>query len=566
MARTNFWNKLFGSALVAQAPRKRRAHRSWNSLQRHGLTRKLKVEGLEARVCLNGSWATEAPMPTPRRSFEIAADPASGLIYAVGGRSAPSPEATTENEVYDPATNSWAIKTPLPSPHADGGAAFVDGVLYVIGGYTGSGFTAGVEAYNPATDTWTARASVPEVSVSFGIAVVDDIIYVIGGNNTSTALAHTYAYDPATDSWMAKAPYPGNIGAPAVGVLNGIIYAAGGQGTAGTVATVEAYDPVTDTWTAKADMLTPRQEAAGSVVGGRLYVMGGGFFGSSGNSGPLATVEVYDPASDTWTADTSMPTARLDPGAATVNGVIYVLGGRDEPDHKFGANEAFTPIQTSFVSVVGGSFVYDGLPHGATSSSVTGAGGLNTVADSFSYAGTGATTYGPTSTPPTDSGTYSVIATYNGDATHSGSVSAPADITINKADVDATGSTESSINISKAGTIMFELSNVTAILARDGTVYDLFNGATFQLRIGGENGTLYSVSSTAVVLANGSIQISWRMTQELYNDLHSVLGSATPSNKTPVDFFISGTSTDGNYLLTGDAFSRICQQGKVNFT
>jgi len=242
------------------------------------------------------------------------------------------------------------------------------------------------------------------------------------------------------------------------------------------------------------------------------------------------------------------------------------MGGRDEPDHKFGANEAFTPIHPSFVTVVGGSFTYDGLPHGAASSLVTGAGGLNTIASSFSYAGTGATTYGPTSTPPTDSGTYSVIATYNGDATHTSSVSSPDAITIAKADLSATVSTESSINIAKNGNIVFTLANVSGIVAGDGTVYDLFNGATFRLRIGGESGTLYSVSSTAIVLANGSIQISWRMTQELYSDLHAMLGSATPSNKTPVDFFISGTSSDGNYLLTGDAISRIFQQGKVNFT
>jgi hypothetical protein len=280
-------------------------------------------------------------------------------------------------------------------------------------------------------------------------------------------------------------------------------------------------------------------------------------------------MDAYDPATNAWTTQPAMPTARGYLAAAAVNGVLYAMGGISaytNPPSVVAANEAFTPIQPSTVSVVGGSFTYDGLPHGATSNSVTGSGGLNTTADSFSYAGAGDTVYGPTSTPPTDVGTYTVIAIYDGDDTHSGSISAPAKITINKAVLTATGNTENSINISKAGTITLTLSNVTGILADDGSAYDLFSGATFQLRIGGESGTLYSVSSAAIVLSNGSIQISWRMTQELYNDLYARLGSATPSNKSLIDFFVSGTSNDGNYELDGDALSSIFQQGKVVFS
>lgn len=208
------------------------------------------------------------------------------------------------------------------------------------------------------------------------------------------------------------------------------------------------------------------------------------------------------------------------------------------------------------VSVTGGTFTYDGSAHGATSNSVTGPGGLNTTAELAYYSGETLL-----SGAPTNARTYTVVANYAGDANHNAG-SASDILTILAKDLTATGSTQSSINISKAGTLTFTLSNVSGIIVGDDTVSDLFNGATFQLSV---NGTLYSVTSTATVLTDGTIEISWRMSQELYQDLYAALGSATPSNKTLVDFSVSGTSNNGNYTITEDVFSRIFQQGKVLF-
>src|SRR4051812_23377136 len=56
-------------------------------------------------------------------------------------------------------------------------------------------------------------------------------------------------------------------------------------------------------------------------------------------------------------------------------------------------------------------------------------------------------------------------------------------------------------------------------------------------------------ASSATVLGNGTVQVSWRMTQELYNDLFAALNGATPSNKSLADFFVSGTSNNGDYTI-----------------
>src|SRR5262249_52704562 len=126
---------------------------------------------------------------------------------------------------------------------------------------------------------------------------------------------------------------------------------------------------------------------------------------------------------------------------------------------------------------------FSGSPQETCSATVTGDGGLNQSL-TVDYINN------------VDAGTASASATYPGDANYNTS-SAAASFQIRPKNLHATASTESSINIAKNGNIVFTLSNVSGILAGDGTVYDLFNGATFRLRIGGENGTLYSVSSTA---------------------------------------------------------------------
>lgn len=73
--------------------------------------------------------------------------------------------------------------------------------------------------------------------------------------------------------------------------VNGILYVIGGHTSRDTsVATVEAYDPVTDTWTRKTDMPTPRAKLTSFVIDGRIFVAGGRY-----GLTDLATLEVYTP-------------------------------------------------------------------------------------------------------------------------------------------------------------------------------------------------------------------------------------------------------------------------------
>ena len=85
-------------------------------------------------------------------------------------------------------------------------------------------------------------------------------------------------------------------------------------------------------------MPSARQGAQAAAIDGIVYVIGGYRDGTY-----LATVDAYDPASDTWVADASMPGPRYMAGGAVVDGVAYVIGGIASPTDFVATNEAFTP-------------------------------------------------------------------------------------------------------------------------------------------------------------------------------------------------------------------------------
>ena len=84
------------------------------------------------------------------------------------------------------------------------------------------------------------------------------------------------------------------------------------------------------------------------------------------------------------------------------------------------------------VAAAGGSFTYTGSPQ-AGSGTATGVLSEDLGAVTLSYSGTGTTTYGPTATPPTDAGSYSVTASFAGSTNYNPGSSSAAALTIAKA-------------------------------------------------------------------------------------------------------------------------------------
>ncbi|MDQ1266385.1 MAG: hypothetical protein QG635_1537, partial [Bacteroidota bacterium] len=202
--------------------------------------------------------------------------------------------------------------------------AAANGKIYVMSG-TGSG-TAVTHEYDPATDTWSNKAPIPQSTFWSTASEVGGKIYVMGGGQAYPGKTYNYIYDPATDSWTKGADLLTGRMYHSAAVANGKIYLMGGQNGDGTSEWYfDEYDPAADSWQRKAQILHNSAWYSGAVgVGSKVYRIAGG------GSNPTLTKDYfdeYDVVTDTWTALTPFPIKLHAPAAVNLNGNIVVAGG-----------------------------------------------------------------------------------------------------------------------------------------------------------------------------------------------------------------------------------------------
>ena len=291
-------------------------------------------------------WTTKNPMPTPRYDFAIAAY--QNKIYCIGGKTDSTPSAT--NEVYDPASDSWETKVAMPTPRHGLEANVVNGKIYLISGLVQHRrfpdvkgtfeLTNITEVYDPATDTWTIKAPIPNAASYYSSAVVNNKIHIISVTQSNPEpLTRTQIYDPETDTWSygAASPFPVDMagGATVAGVTPQRIYVIGGRTSGLEVSYNQVYNPENDSWSMGSAMSTARYGLAVAVVNDEIYAIGG-------LAGSFVTVvqndcnEQYDPLEDktipsapstspSHPHDTSTPEAEREPFPTALVAATFVI-------------------------------------------------------------------------------------------------------------------------------------------------------------------------------------------------------------------------------------------------
>ena len=230
------------------------------------------------------------------------------------------------------AEGTWATRADMPTGRWELSTCVVDGKIYAIGG-AGPVYQAlrTVEEYDPATDTWTTKSEMPTARQGLSTSVANGKIYAIGGgvaSSSSYTSVKTFStveeYNPATDTWTTKSEMPTARGWHSANVLDGRIYVIGGSSAAGpsggtAILAVEVYEPATDSWTQKGDIPARRGAGFTCVVDGKIYAFGG--------YGGLNKVHEYDPVTDTWIQKANMPTRRRGLSTSVLHGKIYAIGG-----------------------------------------------------------------------------------------------------------------------------------------------------------------------------------------------------------------------------------------------
>jgi N-acetylneuraminic acid mutarotase len=128
------------------------------------------------------AWEKRAPMPTARE--HVASCVLGGKMIVVGGWSG---DRTVVNaaEAYDPAADRWVSLAPMPTARGGLGAAVLDGACWVVGGEHWTGDLPGTyganESYDPSSNAWTSRAPMPTSRHGLGVATFGDALWAIGG-------------------------------------------------------------------------------------------------------------------------------------------------------------------------------------------------------------------------------------------------------------------------------------------------------------------------------------------------------------------------------------------------
>jgi len=232
----------------------------------------------------------------------------------------------------------WATSASMSTPHMYGSAIGLnDGRVLVIGGAS----TRATEIYDPVADRWTPTGEIENAS---GTAVLlpNGSVLVTGGRpplGPHGVYASATRFDPFQNRWLPAAPMLRPRAGHVFMVLpDDRVLAAGGidQIAAGPIRTntTEIYDPATDQWTAGPPMTVARAgHTTTRLAAGKFLIVGGDEGGAS--------AEIYDTATNSWTPVAPMGQARQSHTANWLpNNTVLVTGD--------GTAELYDPASNSW--------------------------------------------------------------------------------------------------------------------------------------------------------------------------------------------------------------------------
>ena len=324
--------------------------------------------------------------------------------------SAPGPYFTALSGAGQALTTprAGAIAAPLP-----------DGQVLIAGGYSGaSTYLTSAELFNPLTQQFTALTGTNQslaVARAFATAtnLPDGDVLIAGGYDGNTAQSSAELFDPSTDTFTlltgaGQSLVTARYAAVAAPLPDGDVLIAGGfnatvpppHSTNGVLASAELFDPTTETFSqlggltpaADQQLTTPREHAEAAPLPGGKVLIAGGQDNPSGTVTTLTSVELFDPATETFTALTGAGQSLTSSGAGAVgpgalaaslpDGQVLIAGGQvsgylSTAELFDPTSEQFTALQSTQLTTPRQYAVTAPLTDGPNAGSILIAGGLN---------------------------------------------------------------------------------------------------------------------------------------------------------------------------------------------
>ena len=285
----------------------------------------------------SGDWIPTGSLNIPRNNHTATLLP-NGKVLVVGGANGADPLSSAE--LYDPATGRWSITGSLLEARFEHTATLLpDGKVLVAGGAWNGGVLNSAELYDPTSGNWSVTGSLNAAHFTHTATLLPDgkVLVAGGGSPLNTA----ELFDPNTGTWSITASlHMGRRYHTATLLPGGKVLATGGftggfsQGLCPCIDFVtnsaELYDPVTAKWSVTGNLNLARDSHTATLLQNGKVLIAGGTDGTVIDAGEyirLASAELYDPATGSWTVTGSLHTARYYHTATLLSDEVLVATG-----------------------------------------------------------------------------------------------------------------------------------------------------------------------------------------------------------------------------------------------
>jgi N-acetylneuraminic acid mutarotase len=227
-------------------------------------------------------------------------------------------------------SGTWTFTASMPDAQAyDAAALLSSGQVLVVGGYESS-----AELYNPSSGTWTLTGPMNAArNLSTATLLANGEVLVAGGNSNGVQ-ASAELYNPATNTWtLTGSMHTARYQHTATLLQNGEVLVAGGYNENETnpfLASAELYNPATGTWTTTGSLHSPRIYDTTTLLTNGQVLAAGGYNTTPTAINILATAELFNPATGKWTLTGKMHTPTTGAAAALLaSGQVLVAAGEN---------------------------------------------------------------------------------------------------------------------------------------------------------------------------------------------------------------------------------------------
>jgi N-acetylneuraminic acid mutarotase len=310
------------------------------------------------------------PSMLTSRALHVAVPLTDSRVLIIGGVNNSS-VIQSSCELYNPVTNTFTSTGSMATPRMLHAACrLADGRVMVAGGASALDLVnltvtalSSVEIYNPATGTWSGANAIGGTRIAPALTLLSNnqvmvsggaqITYFLGIPISTPSTTAVQRWNPATGTWtsgpnmsQARAFHHYNQ----VTLADGRVLMTGGinvpslptdVGNATPISGAELYNPTTNSW-ATVNMSTARaMHTATRLASGRVVVCGGAQ-GTLSVPSSIDGVEVFNPATNTWSPAPALTAPRAGHAAAlTPDGTLVLFGGQDS----FGATATIETLR-----------------------------------------------------------------------------------------------------------------------------------------------------------------------------------------------------------------------------